>query len=84
MHGLIMGVPKKPFVVDHINHDTLDNRRSNLRIVTYSENCKNRKVPSKGHITFLPKRNRWQVYKSKKYVGIFTSKEAAQKSLEAL
>jgi hypothetical protein len=29
--------------VDHINHDTLDNRRENLRIVTESQNQQNRK-----------------------------------------
>ena len=29
--------------VDHINHDTLDNRKSNLRVVVYCNNSKNRK-----------------------------------------
>jgi hypothetical protein len=29
--------------VDHINHDTLDNRKDNLRIITRSNNSANRK-----------------------------------------
>ena len=43
MHRVLMGNPKKPFMVDHINHDTLDNRRENLRIVSASGNAINSK-----------------------------------------
>jgi hypothetical protein len=37
----IMGAPAGS-IVDHINHDTLDNRRENLRFVTASQSCMNR------------------------------------------
>lgn len=40
MHRVIMG-DKKGFQVDHINHNTLDDRRSNLRHVTMSQNQHN-------------------------------------------
>ena len=34
--------PHKGNVIDHINHDALDNRRCNLREIPYAMNSKNR------------------------------------------
>jgi hypothetical protein len=52
-HCVITDIPAG-MVVDHINHDTTDNRRANLRICTSRENSLNRgpqrnsKIPYKG------------------------------------
>ena len=43
LHHLIMGKPIRGLEIDHINRDPLDNRRTNLRIVTPRENHHNRK-----------------------------------------
>lgn len=37
-------VKEKGMVVDHINGDTLDNRKENLRIVTHQQNMMNQRV----------------------------------------
>ena len=40
MHRFIMDTSLE---VDHINHNTIDNRENNLRVVTHKENCSNRR-----------------------------------------
>lgn len=43
MHRLIMGVSNSKIYVDHKNHNGLDNRKDNLRIVTHSQNMCNKR-----------------------------------------
>lgn len=50
MHHEVIGKAPKGMKVDHINRDTLDNRRSNLRVVTISENRINTKVKKNSKI----------------------------------
>jgi hypothetical protein len=44
LHRFLLGAGPGQ-LVDHINHDTLDNRRCNLRICTASENVRNKRKP---------------------------------------
>ena len=46
LHRLIMDCPEE-MVIDHINHDPLDNRKENLRVCTQQQNCMNRSKTSK-------------------------------------
>jgi hypothetical protein len=44
MHRFLMGLERGDRrIVEHINHDGLDNRKSNLRIATVAENNRNRR-----------------------------------------
>lgn len=65
LHRFITDAPKG-MVVDHINHDTLDNRDENLRIISHCENLQNRKGAQSDSRTgirgvgWLKSKNRWR------------------------
>lgn len=65
--------PPPGMVVDHINHDTLDCRRSNLRAVTPSQNCQNQQVSGRRNNTSGQKNVSWctatQTWKVSVHVG---------------
>jgi len=85
LHRLIMDTPAG-LVVDHINHDTLDNTRNNLRNVTVSENLQNQNIQRmsksgyRGVIWFKPT-GKWMVRvtvsKKSKFIGYFTDVDEA-------
>lgn len=78
------------FEVDHINHDTLDNRRENLRVCSHSENISNlKKSNSKSGFfgAYWKKRGGWQstIMKDRKKIclGHFKTAEEAARAYDA-
>lgn len=67
MHRLIMDVKDKKLDIDHINHNTLDNRKNNLRIVTRSQNSMNKKLANNSTsgitgVCFDKRKEKWRAY----------------------
>lgn len=73
LHRLVMDAPIG-LVVDHINHDTLDNRKSNLRVVTSDQNNQNRKGASKSGSTGVLNVH-WDKNKKKYQVRVMVNKK---------
>jgi hypothetical protein len=64
LHHFIIGKPPLGFVVDHLNRNTLDYIKINLRFATYSQNNQNKKGSNrsskfKGVSTYSPT-NKWR------------------------
>jgi hypothetical protein len=87
----IMGNPKGRNV-DHRNHDTLDNRRRNLRVCDHAQNAQNRrrfKNNRSGHkgVCWRPECKKWRAYinvdNKRINLGNFDSKEAASAAYES-
>lgn len=88
LHRWIMDAPKG-MLVDHVNHDTLDNTLTNLRLVTHSQNQQNRKGEERDNrtwargVTWSKRYRKWEVAMiingKKKYFGSFDSLEEAKK-----
>lgn len=75
LHRLIAQSPTG-MVTDHINHDKLDNRRSNLKVCTQSENMRNRTNQGKGY-WYQKQNNNWVVEVHGKHIGCFDTEEEA-------
>lgn len=87
LYHLIMGTPLQGYVVDHINHDTLDNRKSNLRIITRDQNQQNRSGAAKHNsvgirgVTIHKKSGKYRARIKGKHLGLFENKEDAEKAV---
>ena len=73
MHRLIMGHPRKPLEVDHIDHDRANNRWSNLRAASPSINRKNRTLQANNTsgcsgVDWRKQRNRWRASIKRKFL----------------
>lgn len=77
LHRVITDCPDG-LVVDHINHNVLDNRRENLRICNYSVNGINKKCRSNTGLYYISaSHNGYVVYIRGKYIGYFKKIEDA-------
>lgn len=89
LHRMITKAPKGSYV-DHINRDTLDNRRENLRIITHSDNLRNttKRLSRSGYRGVYEERDgrkkKWRaearVKGKAKYLGNFYDKVKAAKA----
>ena len=86
MHRIVVGA-QKGLDVDHRNGNTLDNRRSNLRLCTHAENIRNRTKKNSNNTSGIPgvyyhaPTKKWcarlKIDGKQLYLGLFFSKSKA-------
>lgn len=84
MHRLIM-CPPNGLVVDHINHNPLDNRRENLRLATPEQNAQNRRPDKAAYskykgVSFHKATGLWQPQVGGDSLGLFATQWEAAKA----
>lgn len=87
LHRFIMKCPDH-LEIDHINHDTLDNRRCNLRVCTRQENNMNKGLYNHNTsgvtgVTWDKEKEKWKsqikINNENRHLGYFKNKEKAIK-----
>jgi hypothetical protein len=90
LHRTIM-LPDPGQRVDHINHDGLDNRRTNLRLCTQSLNCGNQRVSERGTsrykgVFWNKQCRKWTAFikvdYQNKYLGLFSDEAEAARAYD--
>ena len=77
LHRLVADTPEG-LLTDHKNHDRLDNRASNLRIVTHKGNMGNLKG-AKGY-TWDESKRKWMVRYKRQFYGRYETEEQAREA----
>ena len=77
IHQMILGKPTRGMVIDHINHNILDNRRENLRFATRSQNSQNRTKTKNTTseymgVSFKNKCHKWVAQCGGIFIGYYT------------
>ncbi len=94
LHRFLLGLSNEDVEVDHVNGDTLDNRKQNLRIATKHQNAMNRGKQNNNTSGYKgvfrvtkPSKNPWQakitVRDKQIYLGVFPTAEAAAHAYDA-
>lgn len=88
LHNMIIDVPSG-YIIDHINGNTLDNRKENLRVATYRQNslnkgfAHNRKV--KG-VSWIKKNKAYRAYitpyRRQRHIGCFKKLDDAKRAYD--
>jgi hypothetical protein len=84
MHAFLLG-KQETMIIDHINGNSLDNRRDNLRFLTRSQNNQNRiksKNKSSKYTGVSFEKNKWKVQYCNICLGYFDNEDLAGKQYD--